>query len=243
MSTITEQLNRISYYDLDCRGRLKFSALLRMVHIAADVNATELGVGFTDLNPLGISFVLQRFSAAAFRLPVYGEEIRLRTWPADIVRGTFIRKGDMYATDGKKLMEWASLWLLFDINARKIRKPSALPSPLIGLGALGTTTEPAKIEIPPDWPQWGDELSTHTHTVRYADTDTNNHMNNAIYGDVVGNAAYPTNTAPPPWQSLHINYQAEARPDEEIKITARHSSNKTIITGETNRRTFTALVS
>ena len=62
-----EGKHRITYYDLDFRGQVKLSAILRMVHIAADVNAKELGIGFSVLHPLNISFVLQRFGLGISR--------------------------------------------------------------------------------------------------------------------------------------------------------------------------------
>jgi medium-chain acyl-[acyl-carrier-protein] hydrolase len=235
----------ISYYDLDYRGRLKFSAFLRMVHIAADFNATELGVGFLQLMPLGMSFVLQRFSAKALRLPEYSEEVLIRTWPGAIERGTFIRKGDMLDKKSQKLIEWASLWLLFDIRERKILRPSVLPVELSGLGDLGVTTNPEKIIIPNDWPIWGQPFNQHTHTVRHADIDTNNHMNNAVYGDLVSNAAGGGSTSPATsgWTQFHINYLAETRLNDEIDITARKNENETLITGDVSgRRSFTAQV-
>lgn len=288
----------INYYDLDCYGRLKFSALLRMVHIAADVNATELGIGYAQLAPLGLSFVLQRFSAAVCsgegewhlpeyseegelhlpkysgeggrqclpaydqagerRLPAYGEEIELRTWPAAIERGLFIRKGAMYDINGRKRLEWASLWLLFDLNTRRILKASALPIEPDTLlqGDKGVGTAPDKVIIPADWSSWGCPHSTHTHTVRYADLDTNGHMNNAIYGDVVGNAAYApsikkegndgadpapvpiVNTTPAPWTRLDINYLAETRPGDEIRVTARASDDPNCIKNVDNNEVF-----
>lgn len=236
---------KISYYDLDRYGRLKFSALLRMVHIAADENASELGIGYAQLAPLGISFVLQRFSAAATRLPVYGEEVAVRTWPAAVARGLFTRKGEMRDTHNEKIMEWASLWLLFDLNARKILKPTALPvtdTATLLQGDQGAAIEPEKIIIA-DFDTTPAPHFAYPHTVRYADTDTNAHMNNAIYGDLVGNATFANLPNPAPWTRLDINYQAEARPADIIQVNAWQAGNKTLVMGESAARTvFTARV-
>ncbi|MCL2189715.1 MAG: thioesterase [Defluviitaleaceae bacterium] len=221
-----DERERITYYDLDGNGVLKFSAFLRMVHNAADINAGVLGVGFTQLSPLGMSFVLQRFSADATRLPAYGEEVRIRTWPAALERGTFIRKGEMLDTAGNKLIEWASLWLLFDINERKILRPSALPVTLVGIGDEGVLFAPQKIEPLAD----ARPFSSHTHIIRFADIDTNAHTNNAIYGDMINNAAHAPNREAP-WKQLHINYLAETRLGDEINIVATKSESTIHITG------------
>jgi len=241
MTAMYTNQTRVNYYDLDMCGKIKPSALLRMVHIAADENATQLGVGFHVLHPLNITFVLQRFGLSLTRMPAYDENVTIRTWPAAISRGTFIRKGDMYDADGEKIMEWASLWLLFDLAERKIIKPTALPVELQALGDMGVAIEPKKIDLPADF---GSPFSSYIHTVRYAEVDTNMHMNNSIYGDLIGNAMFPTGEQDAkPWKQLQINYQAETRLNEKIEVTARRDENTCLITGHVSGRVaFTARV-
>jgi len=240
-----KEKSQITYYDLDFRGSIKLSALLRMVHIAADTNANQLGIGFSALHPMNISFILQRFGLSIERMPKYSEEIIIRTWPASIARGTFIRKGDMYDTNGKKLMEWASLWILFDIAARKILKPSALPTEIDSIGDLDVTTQPQKIDLPKEL---GKPISSYLHTVRYSEVDTNIHMNNSIYGDLIGNAMFPEdsgleNTSFKDWKQVQINYQSETRLGEQIEISTYEQDNANWIIGKTqNRTSFTAKI-
>jgi acyl-ACP thioesterase len=232
-----EGKHRINYYDLDLMGRVKLSALLRMVHIAADVNANDLGIGFTRLHELNMSFVIQRFALAIPRMPAYGETVTLRTWPDSVARGAFWRKGDMHSANGEKLMEWTSMWILFNIAERKILRPNALPVEIHPAGDHGVTIMPEKITLPPP------ESKTHprtTHTVRYADVDTNMHMNNSIYGDLIGNAMHytadPAQNAPP-WREVHINYLAETRLGEEIEMTTRREGNNFTVTGTVGAKT------
>ena len=224
-----EGKTRITYYDLDFRGKVKLSAILRMVHIAADVNANELGIGFATLHPLNISFVLQRFGLKITRMPVYDETVTIRTWPAEMARGTFIRNGDMYDEAGNKIMEWSSLWILFDIAARKILKPSALPVEVPALTDFGVDVKPEKAYL---LAGMSAPFSEHIHTVRYADVDTNMHMNNSIYGDLIGNAVFPNEDAAPDWKEVQINYLGETRLGEEIKITAYKDGDVYFVNGQ-----------
>ncbi|MCL2405963.1 MAG: thioesterase [Defluviitaleaceae bacterium] len=237
MNQLYESQTRITYYDLDYRGKIKLSALLRMVHVAADVNAKTLGAGYDTLAPLGITFVLQRFGVSITRMPNYDEDVTIRTWPSDISKGTFLRRGDMYDKNGIKLMEWASLWLLFDINARRVLRPSALPVPLHGLGAEGVKIMPEKIAVPENF---GRPFSRYTHIVSYRDVDTNMHMNNSMYGDLVGNAIFPASEANAPkqdWKQVQINYLAEIRFGEEVVVSAAQDGDSFIVTGESGGRT------
>jgi len=225
-----EGKTRITYYDLDFKGNMKLSAILRMVHIAADVNANELGIGFSTLHPLNISFVLQRFGLKINRMPVYDEVVTVRTWPAERSHGAFIRKGDMYDASGEKIMEWASLWILFDVVIRRILKPSALPIDIPTITNVDVGVKPERIMLQDDC---GGSFSEYTHIVRYAEVDTNMHMNNSIYGDLIGNAAFPclnegdyTN-----WKEVQINYLGETFPGEEIKITAYKNDDEILVKG------------
>jgi len=229
-----EGKTRITYYDLDFKGNVKLSAILRMVHIAADIDAIQLGVGFSILHPLNITFVLQRFGLKISRMPVYDETVTIRTWPADLARGTFIRKGDMHDAKGNKLMEWASLWIVFDIAKRKILKPSALPVKFEPTTDIEVDILPTKIILPENV---GTPFSEHIHTVRYADVDTNMHMNNSIYGDLLGNAVFSSLDDCTPWKEVQINYLGETRYGEEIKIAAYKSDGTYLVKGEAPGRT------
>jgi len=237
-----EENHKISYYDLDFLGRVRLSALLRTVHIAADENANTLKIGFNELAAYNMTFVLQRFAVFAARMPAYGETVKIRTWPDGAARGTFTRKGDMYDTSGKKIMEWASMWVLFDIAERKILKPKALPVKLPEFADHGVKINPEKITPPAE--SFDEEFSRHTHTVRYADVDTNRHMNNSIYGDLIGNALYPqVDQTPQVWREIQINYQAEARHGEEITVTAYRENDTFFVLGKTSEKTsFTAQI-
>lgn len=220
--------HRITYYDLDAAGRVKLSALLRMVHIAAEVNANELGIGFTALSQLHMSFVLQRFALAVTRMPAYDEIVTIRTWPDSVARGTFLRKGDMYDENGQKIMEWTSMWILLDLKARKILRPGELPVTLPDFEDNGVTVSPVKIAIPSD----DQPFSEYTHTIRYADIDTNQHMNNSVYGDLIANAGDL-----PQWKEVQINYLAETRLGEEIKVRTTQEGNMYTIIGTANNKT------
>jgi acyl-ACP thioesterase len=233
---------RINYYDLDCGGALRLSALLRMVHIAADVNAKELGAGFSTLSALSMGFILQRFSLSVNRMPAYDDVVTLRTWPAALERGLFVRKGDMYGAEGQKLMEWASLWLLFDLAARRILRPSALPAPFECIGAQGVETEAERIEPRDDM---GGEVYSYRHTVRYADADTYMHMNNSVYGDLIANAMFAggAGASAGEWSRVHINYLSETRLGEEISVTRRREGALSYIAGTVGERAaFRAVV-
>jgi acyl-ACP thioesterase len=222
MSNIYEGPARITYYDLDYRGKLKLSALLRLVHIAAEENAITLGSGFMDLSPLNMSYIIQRFGADIARLPGYGEDVVIRTWPSAINSGVFVRKGDMRDASGVQIMNWESLWVLFNLETRKILKSSALPRQFSGVDMPGMTAKAGKIVLPDSW---GELFSNYAHTVRYNEVDTNRHMNNSVYGDLTGNALFiRENPLAEDWAEVQINFLSETMLGDELEISCRYGN-------------------
>ncbi|MCL1845655.1 MAG: thioesterase [Defluviitaleaceae bacterium] len=264
-----DEKHRITYYDLDSAGRLKMSAFLRMAHIAADVDAGRLGIGFREMSAMNVTFILNRFALGISRMPEYGETVRLRTWPDSVARGTFLRKGDMHDENGAKIMEWTSLWILFDITERKILKPTVLADVAPDLfSAVATGSDfgvesvrnrseesgrpisngdlcaqrmvnimPERIILPDDGACA--EFSRYTHTVRFSEVDTNMHMNNSVYGDLINNALGSAEN----WREVQLNYLAETRLDEEIDIAAHKDGDTFYVKGTAkDRASFAARV-
>jgi len=154
----------------------------------------------------------------------------------------------MISESGLKMMEWISQWVLFDLNERKILRPTALLTDLPTFGRLGVGILGKKIALPLDVADVS--ASSYTHTVRYCDLDTNGHMNNAVYGDLIINALYAGNAGTKKaqpifiWSRLMINFITEALFNERILIKCNHTPGECIVSGAVENRTvFVASVS
>lgn len=232
----------ISFYDLDARGDVTLTALLKHINLSAGANANDLGIGINDTLPLGLTFVLQRFALRIYDWPVFGQEVTIRTWPAEISKGAFRRNGDMTSLDGKKLAEWTGLWVLIDINKRKVKRPKALPVTLPEHGLLDVTIEADKIEVP----QNAELIASYPHIVRFSEIDVNKHMNNANYGNLIANvleiSESPLKIATK-WREVQFNYLAETKRDEEVVVEFRQLGEDLYVTGtEQDRMVFVAKV-
>ena len=223
---IYKQSSHINYYDLNAQGDVKLSALLRRINLAAGDNADELGIGFDVMKSHGLAFVVQRFGLALREWPRFREEISIRTWPADISKGTFRRCGDMCNAEGEKIAEWTSIWVLIDINERKLRRPSSLPMELPAMGLMDVSVEAVKLNPPKD----AKFLMSYQHPVQYSELDTNEHMNNAVYGDLIANS-YGFMSKISKWQEVQINYQTEAVMLEELHVERRQAHDTMYISG------------
>jgi len=240
-----------NFYDINARGDVTLTALLKHINLAAGMNAEKLGIGTDTIIPMGITFVLQRFSIRIMQWAKFKQTAIIQTWPAEITKGAFRRNGDLYDENGSKIAEWTGLWVLIDFKERRVRKPKVLVMEIPSHGLLGVNIEVKKFEMPKN----AVTFSKYTHNVQFSDADVNFHMNNAIYGDLIANVAEkiaekavqtPKIAENPPnnWQELHFNYLAEAKIGDKILVECKHLNEKLYIIGTTEQHTvFTAEIS
>ena len=221
---------QINFYDLDWRGDVKLTALLKHINLAAGANAETIGVSMEVTFSMGLAFVLQRFAVRVFKWPTYRQTVTIRTWPAEITKGTFRRNGDMWDKDGNKLAEWTGLWVLIDTKERKVRRPKALPIELPAYGAMDVTVEAQKLDVPED----AKFIASYRHVTRFSELDLNEHMNNAIYGDLITNALESSQSPlshTPKWREVQFNYLSEIKVGEEVDVQCRRLGETFYITG------------
>jgi len=236
---IYEQNSQINFYDLNSRGDVKLTALLKHINIAAGTNADAIGVGLDVTIPMNLAFVIQRFGMRIIDWPTYRQAVKIRTWPSEITKGTFIRRGDMWDEAGNKMMEWTSLWVLIDIKERKVKRPKALPIELPQYGTMGVEVEGQKIDVPED----AKLLAKYPHIVRYSELDVNMHMNNAVYGDLISNVIELGKIPYKKWGEVQFNYLNEALLGEEVNVECRKAEDTIYITGATeNKGVFNASI-
>jgi len=239
---VYEKDTQINFYDIDGRGDVKLTALLKHINLAAGANAEDIGVGLDATIPLGLAFVLQRFALRIFKWPVYRQTVTIRTWPAEIAKGTFRRNGDMWDKEGNKLAEWTGLWVLIDIEERKVKRPKALPIELPAYGIMDVAIQAIKIENPKD----GQFIASYPHVMRFSEADINEHMNNAIYGDLISNVLEISENSPshtPKWKEIQFNYLAEIKIGDEVDVQCKQAGNNMYITGIVKEQPmFTATV-
>ena len=223
----------INYYDLDGRGDVKLTAMLRHINLAAGHNSEEIGAGLDTTTPLGLAFVLQRFGLRVFKWPIYRQTVKIRTWPADIAKSTFRRNGDMWSLDGKKIAEWTGLWVLIDIKERKVKKPKALPIDIPVYGQMDVGVEVRKSDIPEN----ASPDVSYLHTVRFSELDINMHMNNAVYGDLITNIMEMAKAEPISRRSeIQFNYLSEAKMGDDIEVGLMQNGSKLCVTGTIGER-------
>jgi acyl-ACP thioesterase len=242
---IYESKKQITYNDIDANWEISLTAVLKYMNEATWANGEELGIGVSQIPDTGLAFVTQRIAIKVFHPPVLGEEFILKSWPAEIKRTTFTRKGEFLDSKGQKMIEWESLWVLFDINERKIKRPSELKVEVPCYGDRGVTIATEKIHLPVE-----ENPILHgssTYQVQFSDLDSYQHMTNTHYGNLLINAYRERDenitTFMKSGAEIHFNYHNEGQLDDQITVTVNQLGNAFYFTGETDEhKVFTGLI-
>lgn len=160
-------------YELDLNNRVFASSLFDYLQQVATNQASKLGFGYFDIKEQGTFWVLARNHLRVDRYPVYGEKLRVETWPKGTSKSMALRDYIIYDEDNKEIGRATSSWVLLDIKRhRPVRPPKDLPG-VIEEDAIETI--PTKINTP-------DSLrESYRYKVGYSDCDINGHVNNVNY--------------------------------------------------------------
>lgn len=241
MKPVWEQNFVVSSYDVDPAWRLKLSAFFNYMQEAAVNHSYDLGVGYHDLEKLGMFWVLSRIKLKIKRLPAWRETVTVITWPKGRDRLFALR--DFVAMDAKneELIAVTSLWLLINKDNHRPLRMQALPVPLPeneGRHALKERLEKIK-------PLNGGYEQSYEREIRVADLDVNYHVNNARYIDWILDCFDPKFLISNDIDTIQVNYIDEVTYRDQILINMLQdaSSSKRINYIEAiNKRTRTPVV-
>ncbi len=218
--------------------RIRFSAILCLMQDAAYAHAAELGVGYDKLAAMHRTFVLARMQlAVSGELPCWGEKMTLTTWPSALERLFFFREFELSCEGREPFLRASSSWLLIDTDTRHPARPDA---------HLADFDLRRTRPMGPDSPErlrWDDAATAFDkRRARASDMDPNGHVNNTRYVDWVTDAIAQRHGLDAKIASLSINFLAEVRMDEDVKISLGEGAEGITVQGETDKRSFTSRV-
>lgn len=174
--------------ECDKYRRMRLDSLFIAMQEGGERHAIALGAGYDAMMSRGLFFALARIHVSTLRAPRCGEEIVHTTWPGNFNRFFCPRYHVFTAKDGTPLAAASALWVMLDVNQRRIVSPAK-----VDLGFPDTSDLPAPIDLPLRLPALHDATRTFTRTPLYSDFDVNAHVNNTRYiswlCDALGNQA------------------------------------------------------
>ena len=209
MNPIFRKDFHISDIHVDCFGRMKPSMVLFLAQDIARSHCLELKVDYETLLKQRLFWAVTRHKVVINRLPRSGETIHLETWTMPTTRVAYPRSMAAYDDGGNELFRTISLWVLMDLDTRKMVLPGQSTIAIEGTIRGMELPSPAGLVPKP--------LGNHrSRTVFYSDLDRNGHMNNTKYLDWIGDLL------PSPFHAEHfpreitLCYTNEAREGQEI---------------------------
>ncbi len=200
---IHSEVFKIQTFQVDSYGKAKISAVCNWLQEVASSHAMELGFSQSHLHKKGLMWALYRFRVMLTRTPDEGEELEWTTWVSKM-KGPFSeREYKVVDNRGNEIIKATSLW--FSLN-KATRKPQEI-------GSIGKRLElkfgpksiegPEKIQIPKEMDVIGKT------TVNYFHMDTNHHVHNVSYIELILGALQKDTWETKEVMQLDINYLKE----------------------------------
>lgn len=202
---------KIKSYDVDCDNNLKLSSITRYFQQVARENLDEIGFTYDFLLEHNIVFVLSKYSIHIYEKIASDDTVILKTSPSEIKGVSFIRDFVVESQDGKKLIEASSTWVIIDFKNRTLLRPAALPASIPHSGKI--------VEFYPERTNVLEGDFKETRTVRYSDLDSNRHLNNCIYMDIIFDTLYKFLGTVPSCSEITVSYEHEALINDQLEIS------------------------
>lgn len=243
--TVHEEDFAVRGYESGVNDRVALPVICNYLQEAAGNHAKRLGFGIRELQAReGTSWMLSRLHLRISKYVSWGDVLHVKTWPSGI-RGRLSALRDFLCTDagGTELLEGVSEWLMVNLSAQRIVKPTddfkALSAGEMTRVALAGT-------------EGGGKFAALARTdvvarilVRRSDHDFNDHVNNVHYVEWALEALPETfrNRQPSGLdivfrRAAHAGDELEARTEVVSDATLRHaivrlSDGELLVTAET----------
>lgn len=208
----------VSSYDIDIWGCLKPTAILNICQDSAYRHACGLGFGYEHLMSKGSAWVLSRARVEIERMPVWLEQVRVRTWHKRQSGIFALRDYIFYDENDVPIIRITTSWLIINIATRRIvrvdrvfEKDSAYK--LVDYAHDALEHEAEKVEVGSEQKYIGE------HHVRYSDMDVNQHVNNTRYLEWACDLSPQQMDSARCLSRFCINFNHEARFTERVMLS------------------------
>lgn len=166
--------------DVNMFQHLRTSQLFEILQEAATDHSEMLGTGISVIRQKNLMWVLARQNVEIKRMPIYGENIIVETWPGSTVHSLYPRYYRIVDSSGRLLIESSAIWILADLYDRGL-----VPSSRSGF-EFSFDKRGFEIPLPSPTRHFFTDKSI-SFTVPFSYIDMNGHMNNARYYDLAEN--------------------------------------------------------
>lgn len=168
--------SNIRFSEVDSDKRLTLTSLINFFQDCTIFHSESLHAGFEYLEPKHKCWVLSSWQVVIHRLPMFGENVLIGTWPYGFSTLSGDRNFVLQNEAGENLVVANSFWVFTDTETGR---PAKLDPDYIAMypmePALPMEYAPRKIALPQEYKEEACFTVTKQHL------DTNHHVNNAQY--------------------------------------------------------------
>ena len=162
--------------ETNAQGEMPIWLLVQNLINLATLHANALGVGYADLKPLGIGWVLTHVSIEMLHYPGINENYRLTTWIEGYNRLYSDRCFALTDANGNVIGNIRTNWVAMDMVKRTAADLSVLPTERFVVHDRKCPVQRTRKQQP-----LGDDANECEYTFKYSDTDFNRHVNTVMY--------------------------------------------------------------
>ncbi len=207
MKSAEEHIHKVTYFDTDRKKRLKLSRWFAIFQEIAIQHAEKYNIGAVADGPDNPIWVINRLKCRFNKYPDYQDKIVAQTWSTGIKGFKGYREFAAFQDD-LCIAKASSLWLRIDLARKtfsKLSKDIIAQFPVSDEPPAFPEVEKTKIAI--DLDQVKKSWSTITR-LRYDDVDSNQHVNNTVYFNVLQTALQEAQLKIHPHE-IFIHFQTE----------------------------------
>jgi len=210
---ILEEKWTIWSFLVDPAKKLSIPSLFELMVEIAHHDAGRRGWGYSEMLRRNHAWVFLRALIHVSRMPGWGEEILIRTWPKTMEGVTATRDIQFLDSSGGILVSATTVWSIIDLETRKPVRLNGVEYNSGKLALMHAVEEkPRKIQMPDT------HVPVRRFQVAFNHSDMNLHVNNARYIDWVLNEIPAAVLANSTWKIIEVNFTAELKTGDEVEV-------------------------
>lgn len=198
--------------DCDLTCHWKPSEIFVAMQEMAMEHSGILGAGYYHLRGMNLAFALTRTELRMNRYPRLGDKVTIRTWAAPIMKWMYPRHFIFEDEAGQQLGVASTIWVLLDLNERKMVAPSALDVD------IATGDLPAPMRMPGKAASPAEDCPVREYLPGYSEIDINGHVNNTRYISWMCDTLGAERLGEARIGSLIVNYSHEILPGQQVLL-------------------------
>lgn len=203
--------HKVSFYECDLALRMKPAVLLRVMQQGGEDQLVSMGLGYETLRDrYSMAFLVSRLIMEIDRMPQNNETFTVETCPMGSAGSQFFRQANALDAAGNVLVRLYTSWTLFDPAAGRVLRPKQFPIELQG-GTLEIDPKAFRLKA-------GETCPAGRRPVVYSDLDSNGHMNNAVYFDVICDMLPLEQLTAQSPRRIHLVYDQQALPGVPLEL-------------------------